>query len=71
MVKRLLAYFRNYKVYAILCPVMMLLEVVCDVFMPLMMAKIVNRINAGSALGLGGADVEYILKIGGLMVLLA
>ena len=34
MIKRLAAYFKNYKLPAILCPVLMVLEVLGDVAMP-------------------------------------
>ena len=69
MVKRLVAYFHNYKLTAILSPVLMLLEVVGDVAMPVLMAQIINRVTEVEELT--NADIEYILKIGGLMVVVA
>ena len=36
MLKRLFSYYRNYKIYAILSPVMMLCEVIADVAIPML-----------------------------------
>lgn len=69
MIKRLLSYFKNYKIYAILCPILMLLEVLGDVAMPMFMAKIVNKVSVDRVFT--NADIYYILKTGGLMVLVA
>lgn len=69
MIKRLLSYFKNYKLPAILCPLLMLLEVLGDVAMPMFMAKIVNRVSADRVFT--NTDIYYILKTGGLMVLVA
>ena len=69
MIKRLLSYFKNYKIYAILCPILMLLEVLGDVAMPMFMAKIVNRVSVDRVFT--NTDIYYILKTGGLMVLVA
>lgn len=69
MVKRLVAYFHNYKLTAILSPVLMLLEVIGDVAMPVLMAQIINRVS--EAKEFTNADIQYILKMGGLMVVVA
>ena len=69
MIKRLLSYFKNYKIYAILCPILMLLEVLGDVAMPMFMAKIVNKVSVDRVFT--NTDIYYILKTGGLMVLVA
>ena len=45
MIKRLIAYFKNYKLPAILCPILMFFEVLGDVAMPMLMALIVNRVS--------------------------
>ena len=71
MIKRLAAYFRNYKLPAILCPVLMVLEVLGDVAMPWLMAKILNRVDVSRAEEFNSADIYYVLKIGGLMVLVS
>ncbi len=69
MVKRLLAYFKNYKVAAIMSPVLMFFEVLGDVAMPVLMAKIINRISEVKEFT--NADIYYILKIGGIMIVVA
>ncbi len=71
MVKRLVAYFKNYKRPAILCPVLMFFEVLGDVIMPYLMAKILNRVDITRENVFGMADIYYVLKIGGLMVAVA
>jgi ATP-binding cassette subfamily B multidrug efflux pump len=42
MIKKLLHYIKKYKVTTILCPLMVLLEVLADVLMPVLMARIVD-----------------------------
>ena len=69
MIKRLIAYFKNYKFYAILCPVLMLFEVLGDVIMPLLMAQIINRVSPDKAFT--NEDIYYVLKMGGVMVIVA
>ena len=69
MIKRLVSYFHNYKLPAILSPVLMLLEVIGDVAMPVLMAQIINRVTEVEELT--NADIQYILKIGGFMVIVA
>ena len=71
MIKRLAAYFKNYKLPAILCPVLMVLEVLGDVAMPWLMAKILNRVDVSRAAEFNSADIYYVLKIGGLMVVVS
>lgn len=71
MIKRLAAYFKNYKLPAILCPVLMLFEVMGDVAMPWLMAQILNRVDVSRAAKFTTADIYYVLKIGGLMVLVS
>ncbi|HIU29293.1 MAG TPA: ABC transporter ATP-binding protein [Candidatus Egerieisoma faecipullorum] len=71
MIKRLAAYFKNYKLPAILCPVLMLFEVMGDVAMPWLMAQILNRVDVSRAAEFTTADIYYVLKIGGLMVLVS
>ena len=69
MIKRLLAYFKNYRVAAIMSPVLMFFEVLGDVAMPVLMAKIINRISEIKEFT--NADIYYILKIGGIMIAVA
>ncbi len=71
MIKRLMAYFKNYKLPAILCPVLMFFEVLGDVAMPALMALIINRVDVTRSAEFSTADIYYVLKIGGLMVVVA
>ena len=64
MLSKLIPYFRKYKVPAIICPLLMLLEVVGDVMMPLLMSRIVD-------VGIAGRDILYIAQTGLLMIGLA
>lgn len=65
MLKKLLGCVGKYKWPAILSPVFISLEVVMEIFIPLLMSKIIDvGIN-------GGAGVGYIVKVGGLMVLMS
>lgn len=71
MIKRLLAYFKNYKLPAILCPTLMFFEVLGDVAMPYLMSLILNRVDITRVNVFGMGDIYYVLKIGGLMVVVA
>ena len=42
MVKKLFSYIGEYKKYAILTPLLVVVEVVCELIMPRFMAKIVD-----------------------------
>ena len=64
MLKKLSAYIGKYKTQAILSPILVLIEVVLEVFIPLYMGKIVD-------VGIPNKDIGYILQMGGLMVLMA
>ena len=64
MLKKLSAYIGKYKLQALLSPILVLLEVVLEVFIPLLMGKIVD-------VGIPNKDFGYILKMGGLMVVMA
>ena len=64
MLKKLSAYIGKYKTQAILSPILVLIEVVLEVFIPLYMGKIVD-------VGIPNKDIGYILKMGGLMVVMA
>lgn len=61
---KLLKYLKPYKLFAILAPLFMIGEVAMDLMQPTLMSKIVDE---GI---LGGLGVGYILKVGGLMLLL-
>ncbi len=68
MIIRLIKYFGKYKIYAIICPILMLVEVLCDVFMPYLAAKIVDKVgdNVNEL-----QTIKYIVYLGLLMVGLA
>lgn len=61
--KRVLIYLKNYKKQLILGPFFKLLEAVFELIVPVVMAKIIDN-------GIGNNDTGYILKMGGVMVIL-
>ena len=62
--KELLQYIKPYKKLAILAPLFMLLEVGSELIMPKLMTYLLNR-------GVGLGNTQLIMKIGGLMLLIA
>lgn len=63
--QRLIPYIKGYKKAAVIGPLLMVLEVACELILPLIMANIIDiGIN-------GGAGLAYILKMGVMMVVLA
>ncbi len=65
MLKKLLSCVGKYKKPAILSPLFITCEVVIEIFIPLLMSKIIDiGIN-------GGGGIPYILKTGGLMVVMS
>ncbi len=62
--KKLLPLMKKYIVFAILSPIFMILEVLGDVIIPYLMSKIVD-------IGILNQDIEYIVKIGFIMILAA
>ncbi len=64
MIKKLSQFVGTYKIYAILSPILIFGEVVCDVFIPRLMARIVD-------IGIPNQDYSYIIRTGALMILLA
>ncbi len=61
--KRVLIYLKNYKKQLILGPFFKLLEAIFELIVPVVMAKIIDN-------GIGNNDTGYILKMGGVMVIL-
>lgn len=61
MLKKIIPYMKKYRLYAILCPLLMVVEVMSDIFVPYMMSLIVDH-------GITQRDFGYVLKIGGYMV---
>jgi ATP-binding cassette subfamily B multidrug efflux pump len=64
LIKKLSKYIAEYKKYVYLVPILVFLDVLCELSMPLLMARIVD-------LGIPGKDVSYITRIGIYMILLA
>lgn len=62
--KRLLRYLNDYKKESVLAPLFKMLEASFELFVPLVVAQIVD-------VGIRNQDVSYILKMGGLLLLLA
>ncbi len=64
MIKRLIPYFKGYGGYAILSPLMVVLESICELLMPLQMARIID-------VGIENMDLSVILQSGVIILLLA
>jgi ATP-binding cassette subfamily B multidrug efflux pump len=64
VIKKILPCLDGYKKYAVLAPVTVTVEVILEIFIPLLMARIID-------VGIAKADMSYVLKTGGLMVLMA
>lgn len=64
MIKKLAPYLKGYGKFALLCCLCMIGEAVLELMMPFLMSKIVD-------IGIPNGDLGYVLKMGGLMVLLA
>ncbi len=65
MLRKLMPYMKGYRKPAVIGPLLMVLEVACELVLPLLMANIIDiGIN-------GNAGLSYILKQGGLMIVLA
>lgn len=64
MIKKLLPSLGEYKRHAILTPLFVIAEVILEIYIPFLMSKIID-------VGIKNGDTNYILKIGGLMILMA
>ena len=64
MLKKLASYLGEYRKYAVLTPLLVILEVACELSLPRFMAAIVD-------VGIASGDLPYILKMGGVMLVLA
>ncbi len=62
MLKKLLANVGEYKKDSILTPIYVILEVIMEVIIPLLMAKIVD-------VGLANGDINYVVKVGIIMLI--
>lgn len=61
--KRLWIYLKNYKKESVLAPLFKLLEASFELVVPLVVAAIVDQ-------GIGGNDLSYVYRMGGMMILL-
>ena len=64
MIKKLYTYIGKYKKLLFLIPLIVLLEVLCELSMPILMAKVIDN-------GIPARDIAYISRIGALMITLA
>ena len=64
MIKKLSHYIGEYRKITFLTPLLMVLEVMCEVFIPFLMSKIIDD-------GIGKGDMDLVVKTGLLMILLA
>ncbi len=64
MVKKLLGYIGRYRKLVILTPILMILEVICEIIMPRLMASIVD-------VGIATGDMAHIIRMGFAMLGLA
>lgn len=58
--RKLLPYMKKYIFFAIASPILMILEVLADIIIPYLMAKIVD-------VGIANGDINYIIKLGLIM----
>lgn len=63
MLRKLLKYLAEFKIYAILCPLAVMGEVFLEIRIPFLMSKIVD-------IGIANRDINYVLQTGGLMVVM-
>lgn len=59
---KLLPYMKKYRLYAILTPILMILEVLGDIMLPYLMSLIVD-------IGIKNKDTQYVIKIGVVMII--
>lgn len=64
MIKTLAAQIREFKLVSILTPVWMVGEVICEMIIPILMGRMVDE-------GIYGSDMSFIVKTGGIMLLVA
>ena len=61
--KKLLKYLKGYELESVLGPLFKMLEASFELFVPLVMAQIID-------VGIKNQDVSYILKMGGILLIL-
>lgn len=61
--KKLLIYLQDYKKETVLAPLFKMLEATFELFVPLVMAAVIDQ-------GIGSGNVSYVLRMGGVLILL-
>ncbi len=61
--RKLFVYLRDYKKETVLAPLFKMLEATFELFVPLVMAAIIDQ-------GIGGGNVPYVFRMGGLLIAL-
>ncbi len=61
--KKLLIYLKDYKKETVLAPLFKMLEATFELFVPLVMAAVIDQ-------GIGGSNASYVLRMGGVLILL-
>ena len=64
MIKKLSAYIGEYKRITVITPLLMVLEVLCEVFIPYLMSKIIDD-------GINKGDMGFVVRTGLFMILMA
>ena len=64
MIKKLAKYVKDYKKAAILTPIFVIFEVIMEIVIPYLMAKIID-------VGIQNSDVKYILEMGVFLIVSA
>ncbi|MBS6396244.1 MAG: ABC transporter ATP-binding protein [Clostridiales bacterium] len=64
MIKKLAAYVGEFKRDTLMSPVSVTLEVILEVFLPLLMASVIDK-------GVEAGDMNYVMKMGGIMLVVA
>jgi ATP-binding cassette subfamily B multidrug efflux pump len=62
--KKYFPFFLPYKKALILAPLLVIIDVICEIVQPDLMSKIVDN-------GVSHKDMAYILQVGGIMVVLS
>ncbi len=64
MLKTLLSQVKEYKLPSVLTPISMIGEVICEMIIPILMARIVDE-------GIYGGDMGFIFRTGAMMIVIA
>ena len=61
--RKLLVYLKDYRKETILAPLFKMLEATFELFVPLVMAAVIDQ-------GIGSRNISYVLRMGGVLVML-